>query len=986
VDDRTCRAIIAHLGKGFSDFDSAIKGSYKAPKSDNSSWILTVDHFKSWNAQQTSPLLWIHGKAGTGQNSIASSVLETLNKTKDENSIVASFFCDQGDETRRSLSSLLKLLIRQIIDLNQDLAFHLLTDATTSKKTGGQQFDPDLFSKPLFLWDALLKMARDLPSGCIYIVLYGVEQLASDSLRDLLQLLINMPTFEAGSDEQTESPSIQWMLLSRSGRPEIQKALKPKALEINLDDSENADHVSDALRQDISARVDELHLPAPIAYFVKRHIHSRAEDNSIYVSLAVQELKNARASGKTMYAETRALLESFPYGLTEMYEHIRKRILAPGVEKIEYTKEVLRCRILARRAPTLRELALMADLPLEDRNDLEKLKSYIIRCGAFLTLRGNELDEDNMTVEWIDISAQEHLEKYAKDDLALELKEMQHGIIALRCLSYCYTIAEQRASKDPPVFTDEANQSVHEDQETMAAVPDHQDQPSAPAADEHNDDNEDEIEKEENDVEQKDADNEVDPSNTSDMNELDNESIIAVDDGTILAYAVQYWVEHAKLAPTDVIEEFDTTHAFWEDESSTRQAWWSENEGVHAFPDQTDVSALHIATITGFSNLVEHLLKHGWDADLDKEDSLGFQPLYYACSNGDFETVEILLGAGADPNAVSYKGKVPALYGAAVQGHKDVVECLLDRDADIDACCEESGSALYGAATENRIDVLQFLVERGAEVNTTGGRHKRALNLAAYNGDLVGVQTLVEHGADIDPDEPYSYGSALGAAARRGHADVVKFLLGKGWNPTKHIRNYESFLAAAATYGHLTVVEALIETETRITVLEQALQAASHNGKTAVVKAILDHTPTLRHQKAFMIAADYGRDEILKLLWPRGIQQDQLDTALYNAADHEHAETVKLLLEFGANPNAEGPEYVFKGFYLFYANCAVQVWHSTYRIRIRWNRKYLACSAREEGRPEQIRWRLWDCTASRRTLWKCRQCETPHRTRRKGQH
>lgn len=881
-----------------------MKGNYKTAKSDKFSWILDIDNFKSWNTQQASRFLWIHGKAGTGQSSIAAFLLESLNKTKHDSSVVASFFCDQGDENRRSLSSLLRLLIRQIIDINQNLASHLLTDERSSSRTGGQEYDPESFSKVPFLWDALLKMARDLPSGCMYVVLNGVEQLSSESLRDLLQILMDIPNFETSSSGHSGYPPIQFILLSRSGRPEIQRALRPKALEINLNDSEIADNISDALRQDISARVSELNLPAPIAYFVKCHIHSRAEDNYIYPNLVIQELKNARASGTTAYTETRVLLESFPYGLTEMYGHIRKRILSPGVEGIEYTKEILRCRMLALRAPTLRELAMMADLPLRDRNSLTQLKSYIIRCGAFLTLRGNELDEDSMTVEWIDLSAQEHLENYAKDDLALELKEMQHGIIALRCLNYCYTIMEKRASGTTPV------PAVHEDQQLIADVPGQQEQLSSSTTAEQKDDSSEKLESPQNDTGQKGTSSQIEPPELGGMIGLDN-TPNSSEAGNALAYAAQYWAEHAKLAPSDVIEEFNTEHPFWIDESPIRQDWWNENKVMHPLPNQSDVSALHLATILEFPALVEYLLEHGRKDDLHKEDSLGFQPLYYACLKGDYETVDIILRAGADLNGVSYRKGITALYGAAVKGHKDVVELLLDRGADIGACSGESGSALYGAATEDRTEILQFLLERGAKVNAIGGRHKRAINWAAYNGNLASVQTLIDHGADIDPDEPYTYGSALGAAARRGHAGVVKFLLGKGWSPTKHIDVYGSFLTAAAMYRHLSVVEALIETNPSIKVLEQALRIASRHEKPDIVKAILDRIPTLQHQQAFKVAADYGRNEVLKLLWPRGIPQDQLDIALYTAADNEHEETVRLLLEFGADANAEGPEYVF---------------------------------------------------------------------------
>lgn len=925
VNDRDYHAIIDALGKGFSDLEATVKGTYKGPKGNTPSWVADVDNFKTWKEQKDSSLLWVHGKAGTGQGSIASSIIEALNKTRDQGSIVTSFFCDQSDENRRSLKGLLRLLIRQIIDLNQDLAVHLLTDSRKGKKPGSQQFDAESFSKVPFLWEALQTMAKDLASGSIFIVLYGLEQLSAESLSEFLGLIKDIPVSGLTTDDGSDQPPIKWMLLSRSGRPDIEKALKSKSLEINIDDSENAVHVSDALREDISVRVDELGMPAAMRYFVKRHIHSRAEDNYIYVSLVIQELKNAQISGKTNFSEVRTLLEQFPYGLTEMFEHVRKRVLRPDADGIEYTKEILRCMILAYRAPTLRELAVMADIPFAEKNDLETLKGYIVRCGAFLALRGNEFDESSMTVEWVDVSALEHLEKYAKDDLALDLNDMQHGIIALRCLNYCYRITEdyeareaaERADEDAPdAPIDDFQQEDNPDESHPTIdpppeeVPPGEVPPPSPSLD--GPDNPDQAE-----PTHEDALDHVEPIESEpDAPDYDYDYENEAENTTerIIAYAVEYWIEHAKNAPVDVIPEFRTGHPFWKDDSAAREDWWKENVWLHALPGQANISALHVAVIAGFSALVEHLLKWGWEEDLHKEDSLGFQPLFYASSHGNFEIVQILLGAGADPNAVSVEGKIGALYAAAMRGHKDIVECLLDRDAEVNAECEEWGTPLYGAASENETEIMQYLIERGAKVNIVGGWHKRILNQAAYNGNIEGVRMLLEQGAEIDPDDQYAYGSALGASARRGHADVVKLLLSRGWSPNKHMTTYGSFLTAAATYGHLEVVEALVQKEARITVLEQALQASSQNGKAAVVKVILDRTPTLRHQKAFMLAADYGRDEVLKLLFPRGMPQDQLNIALYTASDHEHEETVKLLLEFGADPNAEGAEYVLSPF------------------------------------------------------------------------
>lgn len=89
------------------------------------------------------------------------------------------------------------------------------------------------------------------------------------------------------------------------------------------------------------------------------------------------------------------------------------------------------------------------------------------------------------------------------------------------------------------------------------------------------------------------------------------------------------------------------------------------------------------------------VLEHGWTDNVHTEDSLGFQPLFYACAVGNFEIVQILLGANADIDYVSSEDNVTAFYAAAETGHVDIVECLLERGADINAKSDTHGSPLY---------------------------------------------------------------------------------------------------------------------------------------------------------------------------------------------------------------------------------------------------------------------------------------------------
>jgi hypothetical protein len=245
----------------------------------------------------------------------------------------------------------------------------------------------------------------------------------------------------------------------------------------------------------------------------------------------------------------------------------------------------------------------MADLPEEDRQDLEQLKGHLIRCGGFVMLGGNEYDEDSMVVEWVDPAAQEHLEQFAQEELALEgeVKEMQHGIIALRCLEYVYTVTEKYEAA-------EAAKRIKEDEEQEAAALDNEmpfagDTASADGIEEtteepNDDDNGSDVE----DPPETEAAPTVADEDEAGRDQEEHE----FDKDDALMYPVEYWLEHAKLAPVDVIQEFKTGHPFWKDESPARQDWWSVNDSMHVLENQTNVTPIHVAVIAEFPAFLDH--------------------------------------------------------------------------------------------------------------------------------------------------------------------------------------------------------------------------------------------------------------------------------------------------------------------------------------------------------------------------------------------
>lgn len=146
--------------------------------------------------------------------------------------------------------------------------------------------------------------------------------------RESWEKFFNLMETSADEEKDRDDSIVKWTFLSRSGRPAIEKCLQD-ALTIDMGDDENSRHVKEAVKAEISGQVDRLAKEkcynAALVYFVKKHILAKADGNCIYVNLMIQELRNF-PSTQTSISYVRKFLEGFPYGLTEMFEYIRRRV------------------------------------------------------------------------------------------------------------------------------------------------------------------------------------------------------------------------------------------------------------------------------------------------------------------------------------------------------------------------------------------------------------------------------------------------------------------------------------------------------------------------------------------------------------------------------------------------------------------------------------------------------------------------------------
>jgi ankyrin repeat protein len=106
-----------------------------------------------------------------------------------------------------------------------------------------------------------------------------------------------------------------------------------------------------------------------------------------------------------------------------------------------------------------------------------------------------------------------------------------------------------------------------------------------------------------------------------------------------------------------------------------------------------------------------------------------------AAANGDAETVEALLDAGADPDAPSaMAGRTPLLQAVA-DGNAEIAALLLRRGARIDAPNRYGCTPLMVAVLHRDASMAEWLLEAGAALNATDVEGRSPLALAELGGD-----------------------------------------------------------------------------------------------------------------------------------------------------------------------------------------------------------------------------------------------------------
>lgn len=190
--------------------------------------------------------------------------------------------------------------------------------------------------------------------------------------------------------------------------------------------------------------------------------------------------------------------------------------------------------------------------------------------------------------------------------------------------------------------------------------------------------------------------------------------------------------------------------------------------------DSDGLTALHRAIYIKSAVAVKKLLQDGANTEIADND--GYYPLHLAASFGRAEIVQLLLVYGANIEARDKKNQSTALIFAIIKGHIQVVQTLLSRKANINACNAYEGTALLYAAEKGFVEIVEMLVSAGANVNAKNLNGDTPLKAAFCSKNPEIIKTLILHGADVHT--PMNNGfTSLHAAVQFGFLEVVQMLL-----------------------------------------------------------------------------------------------------------------------------------------------------------------------------------------------------------------
>ncbi|XP_022045686.1 protein phosphatase 1 regulatory subunit 16A [Acanthochromis polyacanthus] len=214
-----------------------------------------------------------------------------------------------------------------------------------------------------------------------------------------------------------------------------------------------------------------------------------------------------------------------------------------------------------------------------------------------------------------------------------------------------------------------------------------------------------------------------------------------------------------------------------------------------------------------------------------------------ATARNDLNEVRELLNSGVSPDLVNEDG-LTALHQCCIDDFVEIVQCLLDAGACVNACDSELWTPLHAAATCGHTGLVQLLIQAGADLLAVNADGNMPYDLCEDEATLELLEmVMAEQGITQDRID-----ECRGAKETAMVADI-RALVESGADLNAQDNNGATLLHIASANGYVSVAELLLENSAQVEVKDSdgwtPLHAASCWGQIQLVELLVAHGASL---------------------------------------------------------------------------------------------------------------------------------------------
>lgn len=650
-------------------------------------WFTNHPRFAEWRSSKSGGVLWLNAHPGCGKSVLLKYLVDAILVAPD--TAMCYFFFKDEVEVQKSIDSALRCLLHQL--------FLQRPNIVTNEVPVKLEQDKQLLSSTGDLWRLLCDLGQSATGGSIVLVIDALDECHLENQQVFLQLL-------AGWSATANSNTTRLKILV-SSRPysHIQRVLQGMAPQVHISAEDDAalEQISAEIdlviahKLDIMAKYLDLHQEQQQLLY--RELTKVQQKTYLWAYLVIDEIDQMVDTTSKSIRET---LQRLPQRVDEAYEQILNKA------RQQHQGEVMRLLsiiIAARRPLNLLQLAQAWTLtPEMTADDMEVVSEKQMRqmvkgfCGLFVMIVNRKVYLLHQTAREFLLAAPTTMARGGvlwKASITSVEAELVMAQISLQYfhLCGCPPWAVDGITNKPVPVLDKAHRSCscqHQDKSQQTDC--------------------------------------------------------------FANYAIQQWAKHI-LAGQEVGGEELTRRAAQTCERLARvlfryRSRQLSSPGDRLPPNHTmPVPPLTVAVMFGLVPIIKVLAGRP-DAELEQREQADMTALGWAVACQQTDAARALLALGTDYDTKD--GQNESLAASGVKDGTEMLELLLDAGADPNARDGLGFTSLMEAAGLGTVDSVVTLLQHGVDIEARDTEGQTALSIACEHGKTQTIYVLPEAGAD----------------------------------------------------------------------------------------------------------------------------------------------------------------------------------------------------------------------------------------------